>query len=106
MFFGVDFVSYFPPLAMERNTTSTKPVKTFRLRGITASVFKNSSKSDGRTASFHKLTIQRTYKDGESFKNTTSFSRDDWPIIALLGSRAWEYINEAESKAKNGNGES
>ena len=41
--------------------------------------------------------MQRTYKDGDEWKTTTSFSRDDVPVALLLLKRAWEFILDAES---------
>ena len=76
---------------------STKPVQVFRLRGVSASIFENHAKSGDREITFHKVTLQRTYKDGEEFKTTTSFSRDDLPIATLLLQRAWEFILNAEA---------
>ena len=76
---------------------SFKPVKVFRSRGVSASVFANHAKSDGRNITFHKVSLQRTYKDGDEWKTTTSFSRDDLPIARLLLDRAWEFILEAET---------
>ena len=77
--------------------STTKPVKVFRSRGISASIFANPAKSDGRDITFHKVSLQRTYKDGDEWKTTTSFSRDDLPIARLLLDRAWEFILEAEA---------
>ena len=76
---------------------AVKPVKVFRLRGIAASVFANQTQVDGQTVSYHKVTIQRTYRDGDEYKTTTSFSRDDLPIVSLLVSRAWEFVLDTES---------
>lgn len=77
--------------------TSTKPVKAFRLRGVSASVFENHSKTDGRDVAFHKVSLQRVYRDGDDWKTTTSFSRDDLPIARLLMERAWQFILDAEA---------
>lgn len=77
--------------------TSNKPVKVFRLRGISASVFENHTKSDGRDISFHKVALQRTYRDGDEWKTTTSFGRDDLPVAKLLLEQAWQYVLEAEA---------
>ena len=63
---------------------SMKPIKVFRSRGISASVFANHAKSDGRDIVFHKVSLQRTFKDGDEWKTTTSFGRDDLPIARLL----------------------
>ena len=74
-----------------------KPVKVFRSRGVSASVFANHAKSDGRDITFHKVSLQRTWKDGDEWKTTTSFGRDDLPVARLLLDRAWEFILDAES---------
>ena len=77
--------------------TSTKPVKVFRSRGVSASIFANHAKSDGRDITFHKVSLQRTWKDGDEWKSTSSFGRDDLPVVRLLLDRAWEFILDAES---------
>ena len=76
----------------------SKPVKVFRLRGVSASVFENHSKSDDRDVTFHKVSVQRAFRDGDEWKNTTSFGRDDLPIANLLLKQAWQFILETEAK--------
>lgn len=76
---------------------SQKPVKVFRSRGVSASIFANHAKSDGRDITYHKVSLQRTYKDGDEWKTTTSFGRDDLPVARLLLDRAWEFILDAEA---------
>ncbi len=84
---------------MENSTpTSNKPVMKFQFRGISASVFENVSKTNGRDSVFYKVAIQRTYKDGETFKTTNSFGRDDLPVVSLLAQRAWEYVLTIQSE--------
>ena len=58
-------------------------------RGIVASVFRN--EADNGTP-FHKVTIARTYKDGDQFKSTSSFSRDDLPLVTQISNDAWRWI--------------
>lgn len=77
---------------------SQKPVKVFRHRGVSASVFENKTKVGDRSVTFHKVSLQRTYKDGEAFKTTSSFSRDDLPVCRHVLNQAWQFILEAESK--------
>ena len=76
---------------------TNKPVKTMRLRGISASIFANPAKSNGNDSTFWKVSIQRTYKDGDEFKTTNSFSRDDLPIVWLLSQKAWEFVLKEEA---------
>jgi hypothetical protein len=84
--------------AKEPETASSqKPVKVIRLRGVSASIFANHAKSDGRDITFHKVSIQRSYKDGEEWKQTTSLGRDDLPVVNLVLKRAWEFILDTEA---------
>jgi hypothetical protein len=83
--------------------TGTKPVQTFRLRGVSVSVFENNAKMKDRDVTFHKVAIQRSYRDGDEWKNTTSFGRDDLPVLGLLLKQAWQWVLEAEaSRGKDG----
>ena len=91
------FVS-FPFSDMKRTATpkTAQPVETFRHRGLSVSVFENTSE-DGKTV-YHKVSLQRTYRQDDEWKTTQSLSRDDLPIAALLLQKAWEYVLEAEGK--------
>ena len=54
------------------------PVHKVRLGRITASVWAN----DGSNGTFHNVTLVRSYKDGEEWKESSSFGRDDLPLVA------------------------
>ncbi|QEG21020.1 hypothetical protein [Mariniblastus fucicola] len=74
---------------------TNQPVERFQLRGITASIFENKSDSG---AVFHKVSIARTYKDGDQFKSTSVFSRDDLPVVEVLTKKSWIAILQRETK--------
>jgi hypothetical protein len=74
-------------------TENNKPIQTFRLRGVKVSVFAN--KTDQGV--FHKVALQRVYREGEEWKTTQSLGRDDLPVAILLLQQAWEFILETES---------
>ena len=76
---------------------SVKPVHVIRLRGITASVFANIAETKNGDVTFHKVSVQRVYKDGDVFKTTSTFGRDDLPIVRLLSDRAWQFILDTEA---------
>ena len=84
-------------MADSKHASTSKPVQTYRLHGISISIFANPTKANGEDTVFHKVSIQRTYKDGNEFKTTTSFGRDDLPVVELLARRAWEFIHNTES---------
>jgi len=81
----------------EASATSQKPIKTIRLRGISASIFANKAKTEAGERTFHKVSLQRSYKDGDDWKTTTSFGRDDLPVVQLVLQRAWEAILDMKS---------
>ena len=73
-----------------------KPVKTFRHQSITASVFEN----QGKNGQFYSVSLQRAFKDGDVFKHTSSFTRDDIPVAAYLLDRAYSFVLESEAQQK------
>ena len=89
------FIS-FPLCSMERSTS--KPAQVFRARGVSASVFK---KQSGKDTPFFKVAIQRTYKDGDDFKTTSSFGRDELPLVAHVANQAWEFVLEQEAASRS-----
>lgn len=80
--------------AKPAGASSNKPIRVFRMRGVKVAVFEN--KTDQGT--FHKATLQRIYRDGEEWKTTQSYGRDDLPIAILQLERAWEFILETEAQ--------
>ena len=79
----------------KESNENNQPVKKFRLRGISASVFENQTEK-GQT--YFKVTVQRSYKDGKTFKSTNSFSRDDLPLLTEVANAAWREILKRESE--------
>ena len=77
--------------------TQNKPVRTFRLRGISASIFENTTYTDGQPVIFYKVSLQRSFRQGGEYKHNSSFSRDDLPVAGLVLRRAWEFILDQEA---------
>ncbi len=92
-------VSYPLPLTLmsKDSSTSTKPVKTFRFRGISASVFSNENEKGDV---FYKVSIVRTYKDGRDFKTTPTYSVNELPIVSLVTNQAFEFILNEENEQR------
>ncbi len=87
------------------NTTTTKPMQVFRLRSLSASVFANRAKDKDREVPYFKVSLQKTYRDGEEFRTTSSLNRDDLPVAGLLLKRAWALILDTEEKQKKNTSE-
>lgn len=71
-----------------------KPLQSFRLKGVSASVFENHSEQD---VPYFKVQLTRTYRASDGFKTTNVFSRDDLPVVALLADRAWQFVLDHET---------
>ena len=68
------------------------------MRGMSAAVFANNVETDdGRQLTRYDVSVQRRYRDGDAYKTTSVFRRDDLPILQLLARRAWEYIVDVEA---------
>ncbi len=72
------------------------PVKTFRLGNVKASVWENSG-DNGKT--FYTVTTERVWKDGDEWKSSKSFGRDDLPKLSRVTDLAYEFcqggVNES-----------
>lgn len=67
-----------------------RPVHEVRLGRIKAAVWSNETTNGMR----HSVTFVRLYKDGEEWKTSTSFGRDDLPLLAKVADQAHSWIFE------------
>ncbi len=76
---------YFP---MPKNTPKQKPIHEVRLGAIKAAVWKNETENGVR----FNATLSRLYKDGEQWKSTDSFGRDDLLLLAKVADETHSWI--------------
>jgi len=69
--------------------TKQKPVHEIRLGRIKATIWENETEQGMR----HNVTVHRLYKDGDEWKQTASFGREDLPLVAKVVDMAhtWTY---------------
>lgn len=77
-----------------------RPVHEVRFGRIRAAIWQNETENGTR----HNVTITRLYKDGDDWKDSTSFGRDDLPLVAKVCDQAHSWIFEQSSNGSNGNG--
>ena len=72
--------------------TNARPIHEVRLGRIKAAIWHNET--------HNSVTFCRLYKDGDQWKDSTSFSRDDLPLLAKVADMAhtWLYQNAQELK--------
>ena len=81
-------------------TQKVRPVHEIRLGRIKAAIWANQTES----GVFHNVTVMRIYKDGNDWKSTDSFGRDDLLLVAKIADLAHTWILEQGSDSDNGSG--
>ena len=66
-----------------------KPAAEIRLGRIRAVIWENHSESSGM---WYSVSVTRLYKDGDRWQDSTSFRRDDLPIVAKVTDMAYTWI--------------
>jgi len=82
------------------NDAKTKPVHEVRLGRIKAAIWANETDNGVR----HNVTITRLYKDGDEWKTSTSFGREELPLVAKVADLAHTWIYQ-QGQESNGNGD-
>jgi hypothetical protein len=74
------------------------PVHEIRLGRIKAAVWANVTEYGIR----HSVTLSRIYKDGDTWKRSESFGREDLPLVAKVADLAhtWIYQQAQEGEAR------
>lgn len=85
---------------MAKKTEKTRPVHEVRLGRIKAAIWENETQNGTR----HNVTVSRLYKDGDEWKDSTSFGRDDLPLVGKVVDQAHSWIFSQGHDARNGEG--
>lgn len=72
----------------KRENEKQKPVQDIRMGKIKAAVWANDTEKGVR----YNVTLSRLYKDGETWKNSSSFGRDDLLLASKVLDRAHSWI--------------
>ncbi len=76
------------------------PIHTIRFGLIQVSIWRNHTKFGDR----HAVTASRSYKDGDLWRESARFGRDDLPVLAkaLDMAHTWIYQNNHTTEASDG----
>jgi hypothetical protein len=73
-----------------------RPVHDIRIGLVRAAIWRN----DGANGPWHSVTFERGYKEGEEWRSTASFGRDDLLVLAKLADQAHTWIVEQDARAE------
>ena len=85
-----------------KSNPKTRPVHEIRLGRIRAAIWVNETPNGIR----HNVTVSRLYKDDDGWKDSSSFGRDDLPLVGKVLDRCHTWIFEQTGNVTNGNAES
>jgi hypothetical protein len=71
---------------------NAKPVAEVRIGAIKDAIWKN----EAGASTWHNVTFQRIYKDGDDWKTSQSFGRDDLLVVAKVADLAHSRIYELQ----------
>jgi hypothetical protein len=90
---------------MPKDREKAKPVHEIRLGRIKAAIWENATQN----GTMFNVTICRLYRDGKQWKDSTSFGRDDLPLLAKVADRVHSWIfdqnqdpNGSQKQEQNG----
>ena len=82
-----------------KSDAKPKPVHEIRLGRIKAAIWANETDNGTR----HNVTITRLYKDGDEWKTSTSFGREELPLVAKIADMAHTWIHgQSQGPPTNG----
>ena len=73
-----------------------RPANEVRIGLVRAAIWRN----EGESGTWHNVTFERLYKDGEEWKSSSSFGRDDLLVLAKVADRAHTWIVDSESSER------
>jgi len=85
------------PKSQESKTdtaSNRKPIHEIRMGRIKAAIWQNETDNIIR----YNVTFGRLFKDGESWKQTESFGRDDLPVLAKVADQAHSFIFQKQQE--------
>ncbi len=82
------------PATATNTPESNKPVHEIRVNGIRATIWKNDTDKGPR----FNTTFERSYRDGEEWKKTDSYGREDLLVLAYVAKEAFRWIVSQNNK--------
>ena len=82
----------------KEKSKANAPVHEIRLGAIKAAIWANDTKNGSR----HSVKIARLYKDGDDWRSSDAFGRDDLPLVEKVAAAAHSWIfQEAQRQTES-----
>jgi hypothetical protein len=77
--------------------TKKRPVHDVRIGSVKAAIWRN----EGSNGPWHTVTFEHLYKDGDEWKSSGSFGRDELLVLAKVADRAHTWISDQETRSES-----
>ena len=81
------------------NSKGGGPESAYRLGNVSATIWKNSSSSEGGSREFRTVQIEQRYKDGEDWKSSNRFTLDQLLRLRVCIDKAVDHISRKEMES-------
>ncbi len=81
---------------MKNQTSKIQPIHKIRHGFVSASIWRQETDQ----GDVFNVTFQRSYKDGDNWKNSSSFGRHNLLVVSLIAARAFEWIGNQPREPK------
>lgn len=78
-----------------------QPVKKFKAGSVTATIWKNNGEKNGHKVEYFTVSLERSYKDGERWKNTSSLRAQDVSDAGLVINKTNEFLRLKDAMVAN-----
>jgi hypothetical protein len=78
-------------------TSKTQPIHQIRHGAVSASIWRQETEK----GPLFNVSFQRAYKDGETWKHSSSFGRNNLLVVSLIAARAFEWIGNQRPQPKS-----
>lgn len=86
---------------MEDGEMPKRPVHEIRLGRVRAAIWENDTQNGVR----HNVTLSRLYRDDDQWKDSSSFGRDDLPLVAKVVDQVHTWIYQQSQSRSEAPGE-
>ena len=80
-----------------------RPVHEIRMGRVRAAIWENETQNGTR----YNVSFSRLYRDGDQWKDSSSFGRDDLPLVAKVADQVHTWIygqNQSQNRSENPDG--
>ncbi len=81
-----------PQTPVKAQTPGNKPAQSLRIGAVKAAIWQNHSGDN----TWYSVSFSRMYKDGDQWKNSESFGRDELLTLAKIADQAHTWICEQQ----------